>query len=125
MNSYQYDKPLTRNYRVAAAAVDTAGVLLTVHGPKGRTGRLAALSARVTVALTVADSVLTVRPKGGSSVASVTLPFTGSAADDIEGKSAEELKGTVEFAADTPIELVTDGGATAGDADLELDIDWY
>jgi hypothetical protein len=125
MNSYQYDSPLTRGYRVAAAAVDTAGVLLTVHGPKGKKGRVAAVSARVTVALTVADTLLTVRPKGGSATVSVTLPFTGSAADDVEGKSAEELKGQVELPADTPIEIVTDGGSTAGDADVEVDIDWY
>ncbi len=125
MNSYQYDKPLTRNYRIDAAALATAAVLLTVHGPKGRVGRVAAISTRITSALTVADSTLSVREKGGSDTATAVIPFSGSAIDDVEGQSAEELKGQVELTADTPIEIYCDGGATVGAGDVEVDIDWY
>lgn len=125
MNSYQYDKPLTRNYRIAVASLSAAAVLLTVHGPKGRTGRVAAISTRLTTAVTVADSTLSVREKGGSNTAAAVIPFTGSAIDDVEGQSAEELKGQTELTADTPVEIYCDGGATAGAGDVEVDIDWY
>ena len=125
MSGTGYDKAQNqRTYRFPAAAIAAAGVLGRVIGPAGRRGRVIGAEYVVTTGITGAASAITVDTNAG-----LTGPFTFDA--EVAGvnsggvASAAELKAGAELPADTVIEVQTDGGASAGAADLVITIQWY
>lgn len=125
MNNYQYDKPLRETYFLAAADLSGAAVLASVVGPKGRKGRIVNLSYVLTTAVTVADNVLSVGPNGDASPITLTQAFTGSAIGDNDAITNAQAYAHAELAADTNVEIASDGGCTAGAADIALTVEWY
>jgi hypothetical protein len=122
---YTYDKALRESYYLPAAAIAAGGVLGSFVGPKGKVGRVANVSYVLTTAATVADSVLTVGPNGAATPVSLTVPFTGSAIGANDATTSADLYGQVELAADTVVEVASDGGSTAGVGNIVVTVDWY
>lgn len=125
MSAQHYANALRETYRLEAAAIATAGVLGRVQGPAGKTGRVVNVSHIVTTDTTVAASVITVDTNAGLAVpVSHTVPLapgvnTGGAVP------AASLKGQTLLPADTVVEIQSDGGSTAGAADITVTIDWF
>ena len=125
MNNYQYDKPLRETYFLAAVDISPTIVLASVVGPKGRKGRIVNFSYVLTTAVTVADNVLTVGPNADASPVTLTQAFTGSAIGANDAITNAQAYAHVELAADTNVEIASDGGCTAGAADIALTVEWY
>jgi hypothetical protein len=85
--------------------------------------------------VTVAAALVTVGVNGAVLPASISVPVTavnlGGGQSDAEIKAAgaeqDEAGGVndVELTADTTIEVASDGGATAGAADIIVKVDWF
>lgn len=121
---YAYDNPIQVSYRFAAVTVSAAGVLGRMAGPAGRAGRVLNISAVVTTDVTVAPALITVDTNAGlTDPASLTLPV--AAANAVAGSLQADTEGASELPADTAIELQSDGGATAGAADITVTIGWF
>jgi hypothetical protein len=122
-NSNFYDGAESRTYRFPAAAVDTAAVFGRFIGPAGKVGRVRGMEFLCTILATGADSSITCGNNGAVGPASMAVPaqaqFAGNAMTDAEVKAAGAavVAGTndVELAADTVVEVASDGGLTAGD----------
>lgn len=122
-----YDNPERTVIHLEAAAVATGGDLATVVGPAGKRGRVTRLDVVTTTAFTVADSVLsldTITPSLATPV-TLTLAFSGSGAGDVTRVSQATLDAATEIPADSPLQLNSDGGSTAGAGSITLQIDWY
>lgn len=119
-----YSDPIQETIRVDAAAIAAGGVLKTFFGPSGKAGRILSIGGRVTTALTVADSVVSVGPNADSKF-DVTLPFTGSAIGDQVEVARADFQAADNLPADTAIEISSDGGSTAGAADLVVVVGWF
>jgi len=127
-----YDGADRRVYRFPAAAIDTAGVFGRFIGPRGKVGRVRGIEAVNTAAVTVAASSITVGNNGAVAPASLSIPVsainagTSMTAAEEKAAGAKEVAGTndVELEADTVVEVESDGGATAGDADITVTVDW-
>lgn len=121
---YAYDNPIQVSYRFDAVTVSTAGVLGRMAGPSGRAGRVLSIAAVVTTDVTVAASVLSVDTNAGlADPATLTLPV--GAANTVAGSLQADTEGASELPADTAIELQSDGGSTAGAADVTVTIGWF
>jgi len=118
-----YDQGIRRTYEVAAAAIAGGGTLLTIRGPKGLTGRIEDVTTRVTTALTVADSVLTIGAAGVN--LSTILPFTGSAIGDREAPTKAQLVAGADIEADVDTIVASDGGSAAGAGDITVTVIWF
>jgi hypothetical protein len=119
-----YDHPIEVSYRFPAAAVATAAVLGRVIGPAGASGRVLSLTHIVTTDVTVAPSVITV-DTGVGVTTPVTMTIPVSAANSGGSASDAAIKAGSELPADTVVEVSSDGGATAGAADISLTIGWF
>ena len=122
---YTYDNPLRESYYLPAADIAGGGVLGNFVGPKGKVGRVANVSYVLTVAATVADSDLTVGPNGAATPVTVTVPFTASAIGSNDATAQADLKGQTDLAADTVVEVASDGGSTAGTGNIVVTVDWF
>jgi len=135
MSSQFYDNALRETYRVKAATVSGAAVVDSFIGPAGKVGRIVNVSHVVTTDVTVAAANITVGNNGASNPVTHDIPV--SVAGAAEAIPAADLKGQVDgtdglaageialLAADTLVEVASDGGATAGAADLLVTVDWY
>lgn len=113
-----------RTYRFALAALDTAAIFGRIQGPAGKVGRLTGVEWVVINELTTNPTVLTF----DHAVALPLLPTVSvaAAAAALGGSATEaELKAGAEFLADTIVECTSNGGAAAGDADVNITIQWY
>ncbi|MDH3386878.1 MAG: hypothetical protein OEN02_03150 [Gammaproteobacteria bacterium] len=128
MSGYSNGIQTTHVVSVTTSGTTAAG---NIVGPAGKTGRITGITGRTTTAFTVANATLTVRTKGGAgnTYATKALPFTGSGIDDVDPDF------TVDDVSDTPthvgriaandiVELVSDGGHTAGAAEFTVTIEW-
>lgn len=120
-----YENAIYITYQLSAAATSAAGTLLSVKGPAGKTGRLHAMGAVTTTAVTVATANITVGVTG-------TLDKFGSLALPVatvgSGYNAPTVvdTDTVSVDADSEVLLIsTDGGSTAGAADIAVTMAWY
>ena len=117
-----YSNGLQATYRFPAAAIDTAGVIGRIAGPDGKTGRVTSVSVLCTVQLTGGDSLINVGNSGDADAYGVyTVPATAANAR-AAGSYAEGVENRV--AADSVIEVSSDGGATAGDGDVVVTVEW-
>lgn len=122
-----YDNPERTLVHLDAQDVATGGDLATIVGPSGKRGRVTRLDVVTTTGVTIADAILSldsITPSLATPVA-LTLAFTGSAAGDVTRASQATLNAASELPADTPLQLASDGGATAGAGSITLQIDWY
>lgn len=119
-----YDQPFRKTYTIPASAIDTAGVKLQIVGPKGLQGRLSDISAVITVDTTVAVTSIevgTVADADKFGTLSVPIGVAGVLANAFVDLTTDDNL----IPADTVVEISSDGGATAGDADLSVTIDWF
>jgi hypothetical protein len=132
-NQNFYDNADSRTYRFPAATLSAAAVVGRFQGPAGKVGRVRGIEYMTTTGITVAASLVTVGVNGAVAPASISIPVTainlgGAMSDDeVKAAGAEEVAGTndVELTADTTIEVASDGGSTAGAADLIIKVDWF
>ena len=125
MSGTGYDKAQDlRTYRFAAATVSAAAVIGRFIGPAGKVGRVIGFESIVTTGVTVAAAAIDIDTAAG-----LTGPFTTSIPASSAGAglaaTAAELKAGAELPADTVVEISSDGGATAGAADLIVTVQWY
>lgn len=120
-----YDQPLRQTYTLLASAVATSGTKLTVMGPAGRKGRLAAMGAVVTTATTATVSIISVGITGTlGKFGSLTIPV-GAAVVTTANAMVDLTTDANLIPADTPVLISSNGGSTAGAADLTVTIDWF
>lgn len=128
-NSNFYDGADSRTYRFPAVAVDTSGVAGRFIGPAGKVGRVRGIEFLCTVQCTGADSDVTVGNNAAANPASLLISaqaqFAGEAQTDAEVKANGDESTGRELAADTVVEVASDGGLTAGDGDVTVHVDWY
>jgi hypothetical protein len=128
-----YDDGATRTYRFPAAALAAAAVVGRFIGPQGKRGRVRGIEYIVTTGVTVAPALVTVGNNAAVNPASISIEVaaadTGGSMTAAEEKAAgaDEVAGTndVILDADTVVEVASDGGATAGAADLIVTVDWF
>lgn len=122
-----------RCYVFPAATVSGAAVVGRFQGPPGKIGRVRGIGYAITTDVTVAAANITVGINGAVAPATVQIPVAAvgvcgeMSAANLAAAGAAEVAGTndVELHADTTIEVASDGGATAGAADLVVTVDWF
>ena len=132
-NQNFYDNADSRTYRFPAATLSAAAVVGRIAGPAGKLGRVRGIEFLVTTGVTVAAALVTVGVNGAVLPASISVPVTavnlggGQTDAEIKAAGADQVAGVndVELTADTTIEVASDGGATAGAADLIVQVDWF
>lgn len=127
LGNHSYDSPLRETYRFPAATLSSAAVVGRLIGPAGRVGRVVNVSHVVTTNVTVAAAAVTVGNNGEASPVTHTVPISSANAAAAIARDDSTLLGQGEtyLAADTLVEVASDGGPTAGAADLIVTIDWY
>jgi hypothetical protein len=117
-----YSNPETAVYRFPAAVLTSAAVVGRIVGPEGRKGRVVDISHVVTTGVTVAAASVTVGSNADpDAYATGSVPV--SSVNSV-GNGATKVQNH-EIPADSLVEIATDGGATAGAADLLVMINWY
>lgn len=133
--SQSYDNALRETYRFAAATLSAAAVVGRFIGPAGKRGRITNVSHVVTTDVTVAAAVVTIGVNGASNPVSHTVPISSanaavaipkaSLSGQVEGTDGLASGEIAELAADTLVEVASNGGPTAGAADLIVTVDWF
>jgi len=126
MDSNGYDRGIVETYRFPAATLSAAAVVGRFIGPAGKVGRIVNVFHVVTTDVTVAAAAVTVGANGATSPLSHTVPVSAAgAAVAIPRATVRARASTAELPADTVIEVASDGGPTAGAADLVVTVNWY
>lgn len=126
MDSNGYDKGIVETYRFAAATLSAAATVGRFIGPAGKRGRVVNVSHVVTTDVTVAAAAVTVGESGAASPISHTVPVSvAGAAVAIPRATVRAQAATYELPADTVVLVASDGGPTAGAADLIVTVNWY
>jgi len=124
MSGQNYDSGQEISYRFAAATLTAAAVVGRLIGPAGKIGRVTSLTSIVTTGVTVAAAVVDV-----DTVAGITTPVTLTVPISSANAGASATKAVVdastELPADTVVQVSSDGGPTAGAADLVVTVTWY
>jgi len=116
-----YSNGFVANYRFPAVAIDTAAVAGRIYPPSGMTGRLIDIQVNLTVATTVAASALTLGTVADADAyGTLTVPVQAINT----GVNGVVLGTDKRIDEDTIITLTSDGGATAGDGDVNVLIEW-
>jgi len=122
-----------RVYQFLNAAIDGAAVFGRFTGPDGKIGRVRGIEWMLTNSTTTSATEIIVGENGATEPAIVIIPV-GSQFDvgamtaaQVEAAGADEVAGVndVILPADTLIEVESDGGADAGDADITITVDWF
>ncbi len=120
-----YDQPLVMTYQVDAAAVDTLSAnLLSIAGPEGMQGRLESIVAVNTTEVTVAASAVEIGD-GSTTDLFGSLSIPASAVNAVANTAVISTVDAALIPADSRVVISTDGGATAGDANLFVTIAWF
>ncbi len=122
-----------RTYRFPKVAVDTGTILGRFIGPLGKKGRVRGMEYLIINATTAAATLITCGVNGATLPAALSIPIASAnaggamTAAQLKAAGAVEVASTndVELTADTVIEVTTDQGATAGDADIIVTVDWF
>jgi len=121
-----YHDPVYTTHTLAAATLSSAADLLMVTGPRGHQGRLVGISAVVTTSTTVAATELRVGDAADADqygIISVPVATAGAAA--VYNEATIYDVDTNLMPADTTVIIATDGGCTAGAADVSVIIAWF
>lgn len=119
-----YERPVYSTYTLPAATISSAATLLRIVGPKGMTGVLAGISAVITTEATGSDTELRVGVSGDADkFGTLTVPASavGTAHNGADLSPADENLLPV----DTTVLIATDGGGTAGAADIAVTVGWF
>ena len=107
------------NYYTLLVTISNVSSAQTVYVPFGFAGTVKKITSVLKNAITVADATITAKNSGGSSMGTLTIAFSGSAAGDIDTLSPSSNN---TFSADDFITVETDGGSTTA-AELVLMIE--
>jgi hypothetical protein len=117
-----YGNGISALYRFPAAAIASAGVFGRIKGPAGAEGRLISVSSVISTTTTVAASVVSVGNSGDpNAYADHTVPVAAANT----GQNAFTRGVDTRIDADDDVEVSSDGGSTAGAADVLVLIEWY
>lgn len=121
-----YHDPVYATYTLTAETIDTAATLHSIIGPAGHTGVLIGIGAVVTTSTTAAATELRVGTTGDADkfgTLSVPVATAGPAAayNDATISSVDDNL----LPADTAVLIATDGGCTAGAADITVTVAWF
>ena len=115
-----YDNPQTSTYSILGATLSSATTLGRIAGPAGKTGIVKDISVSVTTGVTVAANLLSVGITGTlGKFATQSIPIIG--VDNVIGGVTQ----VADIAAGESVLVSTDGGCTAGAADVFVTIDWF
>jgi len=121
-----YHNPVYTTHTLSAQSIVTAGTLLSVVGPKGKQGRLVGIGAVVTTSTTGAATELRV---GSATTAdkygTLSVPVATAGADAAYNDATINDVDSNLMPADTAVLIATDGGCTAGAADISVTIAWF
>lgn len=117
-----YDNPIRITTEVLASAISTNGVKRKIAGPAGLTGRIESVVALVTTATTADATIISVGTSGDPD-AYTTLSVPILSADGIANVTVGGV--TDAIPADSIVEISSDGGSTAGAADIVVVTAWY
>jgi len=124
MSGNNYDSGLEISYRFPAASLTSAAVVGRFIGPAGKVGRVKSVSSIVTTGVTVAAAVVDVDTVAGiTTPVATTIPISSANAGLSATKA--EIDASTELPADTVVQVSSDGGPTAGAADLVVVVNWY
>lgn len=124
MSSQFYDNGAIRTYRFPAVSFDTSAVFGRFIGPLGKRGRVRGIEGIITTATTDAAGEVTVDTNAGlTTPALATVPV--AAADIGFVSTVAQLALGDDLPADTVIEVASDGGATVGDGDVTVAVEWF
>jgi len=119
-----YDQPIYITYTLLAASLIAAADLDKFSGPKGKTGRVVAISAVNTTGVTVADSSVVVGDgTTANKYAEAATPI--SAVDAINNTMVDNQSDANLIPADAAITVGSGGGATAGAANISVTVAWF
>lgn len=120
-----YSDPIYQSYTALNdGAVSTAADVFSIVGPKGKKGKVVALSVVTRVATTVAADALELGTQADAdAIGSFAIPIT--AINLAIQPTYAQLKAFETLAADTPYVLSGGGLATAGNLDITLTVAWY
>lgn len=123
-----YDNALTMTYKFPAAAVDTAGIMGRFTTPDGLQGRIRSIDYVMVAATTAAVTNIIVGISGDTDkFASSVIPVTAInlGASDLTLTEDATSGEAVMITADADVIITSDGGCTAGDADIYVVVDWF
>ncbi len=120
-----YDNADLVTYQLSAASLTSAAVIGRFTGPAGKQGRVAAVTGILTTGVTVAASTLTIGPTGGTATANLDSSVAIAAINTGFSVTNAQIKVGAVIAKDVVSEVATDGGATAGAADIYVTIAWF
>ena len=116
-----YSNPTSITYRFPAETLSTAAIMGYIMGPSGLAGRVVDIAYIVTTGITDASNTVDLGVSGAvAQHATLTQPIASANA----GGNGAVITDT-EIAADTVLELSTNGECTAGAADVLVTIDWF
>ena len=117
-----YDNPINITSKLLAETISSSGVKRKITGPAGLTGRVESITALVTTGTTDAATIISVGTSGDADAfASVSVPVLSA-----DGIASTLISGvTALIPADSVVEISSDGGCTAGAANLEVTIAWF
>ena len=121
-----YDHPIQVTYTFPAQTVSGDAVIGNFQGPAGKRGRVLDISYEVTTDVTVAAATLNVG-NTQDDAANAECTVAVGAAGTVGAATAAQLNpaDTNFLAADTKAILASDGGATAGAADVHVTVGWF
>ncbi len=115
-----YDNPQTTVYRFPAANIATSGTVGQFIGPSGKKGRVTDIGYVITTNTTVAPTLISIGISGNTSKFATNSVPVGVA--NTVGNGVTDI---ADIDADVAVLVTTDGGCTAGAADLLVMIEWY
>lgn len=121
-----YNNPTTTTHNRSAATISTAATLMTIMGPRGMKGRLVGIGATVTTSTTDAATLLKIgSATDDDKYGTLSVPVaTAGAASSYNNATIFDVDDNI-IPANTPVIVSTNGGCTAGAADVAVIIDWF
>lgn len=115
-----YDNPRTAVYRFPAATLSAAATVGRIVGPAGKTGKVVDVGYVITTGTTVAATLVSIGITGTlGKFATNSVPIASA---DAVGSGVTHV---ANIDADAAVLVSSDGGCTAGAADLLVMIDWF
>lgn len=119
-----YDDPTLVTYSFPAATLSTNGIIGYLGGPAGLTGRVESIVYTVTTGVTVAAAEINVGAVADDADNAVcAVPI--ASANATSGSTLANVSAKNSLAADTDIIVSSDGGCTAGAADVFVTVAWF
>ena len=121
-----YDNPIHQTITLPGAAISASGTLVSAIGPAGKVGRLESIGAVVSTSTTAAASELRVgTASDADAYGTLSVPIaTAGAAAAYNAATISDIDANL-MPADTAVLIASDGGSTAGAADVVVTIAWF